>query len=296
MKPAKSKAASRRVASRPARQRQQQAIQTPPRQSTQSTILYRVEPPLAWITLNRPEKKNALAGSMREDLQSRIEHAGSDGAVRCLILTGAGDAFCSGGDISVMAELKQKRAGFQEIVRWLDAGGRIVAALANLPKPTLACVNGVAAGAGCNLALACDFRIASQSASLGESFARVGLHPDWGGTYFLPRLVGTSKALELFATGEMIQAEEALRIGLVNRVVPAPRLEEETLSFARRLCAVPPLSFLAAREAVRRSLSGSLSAMLVFEKQAQQRCWESEDSAEGIRAFLEKRRPEFTGR
>ncbi|MCI0658789.1 MAG: enoyl-CoA hydratase-related protein, partial [Acidobacteria bacterium] len=117
-----------------------------------------------------------------------------------------------------------------------------------------------------------------------------------GGTYFLPRLVGLSKALELFTTGEMVSAEEALRIGLVNRVVPAGKLAEETRAFARRVCAAPPLSFLAAREAVRRSLSSSLSAMLVFEKHAQKRCWESEDSAEGIRAFLEKRPPSFSGR
>jgi 2-(1,2-epoxy-1,2-dihydrophenyl)acetyl-CoA isomerase len=295
MKSSKAKPSARR-ATRPKRERGKKAIQTRPRESSTSSILYRTEPPLAWITLNRPEKKNALAGSMREDLLARIQQAGSDAALRCLILTGAGDAFCSGGDISVMAEFKQEQAGFQEIARWLDAGGRIVAALAHLPKPTLACINGVAAGAGCNLALACDFRIASQVARLGETFARVGLHPDWGGTYFLPRLVGPSRALELFATGEMIPAEEALRIGLVNRVVPAGKLQEETLSFARRLCAVPPLSFLAAREAVRRSLSGSLSAMLVFERHAQQRCWESEDSAEGIRAFLEKRPPSFNGR
>jgi 2-(1,2-epoxy-1,2-dihydrophenyl)acetyl-CoA isomerase len=294
MKSARKKAAPQRAS--PARGRGNKTIPTPPQESAESGILYRTEPPLAWITLNRPAKKNALAGSMREDLLLRIQLAGSDASIRCLILTGAGDAFCSGGDISVMAELKQKEAGFQEIARWLDAGGKIVTALANLSKPTLACLNGVAAGAGCNLALACDFRIASQSASLGETFARVGLHPDWGGTYFLPRLVGWSKALEMFATGEMISAEEALRFGLVNRVVPAGRLEEETRSFARRLCSAPPLSFLAAREAVRRSSSASLSAMLLFERHAQQRCWESEDSAEGIRAFLEKRPPSFTGR
>ncbi|MCI0410037.1 MAG: enoyl-CoA hydratase/isomerase family protein, partial [Acidobacteria bacterium] len=266
MKSAKTKSSQRRVASRAVQQGGAKATGAPGQGSPNDFILYRSEPPLAWITLNRPAKKNALAGSMREDLLSRIQQAASDASVRCLILTGAGDAFCSGGDISVMAELKQKDAGFQEIARWLDAGGKIVTALANLPKPSLACVNGVAAGAGCNLALACDFRIASQSASLGETFSRVGLHPDWGGTYFLPRLVGWSKALEMFATGEMIDAEQALRFGLVNRVVPAGKLEEETRAFARRLCVAPPLSFLAAREAVRRSCSTSLSAMLIYER------------------------------
>jgi 2-(1,2-epoxy-1,2-dihydrophenyl)acetyl-CoA isomerase len=259
-------------------------------------VLYHVEPPLAWVTLNRPEKKNALAGSMREEILERILQAGRDDSVRCLILTGAGGAFCSGGDISAMARIRQEDSRFEEIATWLKAGGAVVQALSSLPKPSLASLAGVAAGAGCNLALACDFRIASQTASLGETFSRVGLHPDWGGTYFLPRLVGVSKALELFATGEMISAPEAHRIGLVNRVVSDGHLEEETRAFALRLAAAPSLSFLAAKEAVGRSLSCSLSAMLVYERHAQQRCWESADAAEGIRAFLEKRPPRFQGR
>jgi len=244
----------------------------------EDSVLYRVESPLAWITLNRPEKKNALAGAMREELLERVQEASLDSTIRCLIVTGAGEAFCSGGDVGVMAEMKQKGADFEELGLWLDAGGKLVSALAVLPKPSVACVNGAAAGAGCNLALACDFRIAS------------------GGTFLLPRLVGSAKALELFATGEMVLAEEALRIGLVNRLVPADRLQEETRAFAMRLAAAAPLSFLAAREAVRRSLTSSLSAMLTFERAAQQRCWESEDAAEGIRAFREKRLPRFTGR
>jgi len=259
-------------------------------------VLYRVEPPLAWITLNRPEKKNALAGSMREEILERILQAGAEDAVRCLILTGAGGAFCSGGDISAMARIRQEGSRFDEIATWLKAGGAVVRALSSLPKPSLASLPGVAAGAGCNLALACDFRIAARSASLGETFSRVGLHPDWGGTYFLPRLVGVCKALELFTTGEMIDAPEAQRIGLVNRVVDDGRLEEETRSFASRLAAAPSLSFLAVREAVRRSLSASLPAMLVYERHAQECCWESADAAEGIRAFLEKRSPRFQGR
>ncbi|PYQ11755.1 MAG: enoyl-CoA hydratase, partial [Acidobacteria bacterium] len=189
----------------------------------EDSVLYRVESPLAWITLNRPEKKNALAGAMREELLERVQEASRDSTIRCLIVTGAGDAFCSGGDLGVMAEMKQKGADFEELGLWLDAGGKLVSALAVLPKPSVACVNGAAAGAGCNLALACDFRIASGGASLGETFVRVGLHPDWGGTFLLPRLVGSAKALELFATGEMVLAEEALRIGLVNRLVPADR-------------------------------------------------------------------------
>ena len=263
---------------------------------TDSPVLYRAEPPLAWITLNRPEKKNALAGSMREDLLAAVQRAAGDAEARCLVITGAGDAFCAGGDVTVMADLRQKLAGFEEVGKWLDAGGQLVSELASFPYPTLACVNGAAAGAGCNLALACDFRIASQTASLGETFSRIGLHPDWGGTYFLPRLVGSARALEMFATGAMVPAAEALAMGLVNRVVPPERLFEATRDLALRLASVPPLSFLAAREAVRRSGNASLSAMLAYERHAQQRCWESEDSLEGIRAFLEKRAARFTGR
>lgn len=295
MKSPKGKPGARRI-SRKAPARRKAAPRSTRSRHAEALILYRAEPPLAWITLNRPEKKNALAGTMREDLLARIREAGSDDGVRCLIIGGAGGAFCSGGDLTVMAGLKQKQSGFEEIGRWLDAGARAVAALSTFPKPSVACIEGVAAGAGCNLALACDFRVAAPSASFGETFARVGLHPDWGGTYFLPRLVGPARALELFATGGMISAEEAFRIGLVNRVVPVERLEEETRSLALQLSGVPPTSFLAAREAVRRSFTASLPAMLVYERHAQKRCWESEDSAEGIRAFLEKRPPRFKGR
>jgi 2-(1,2-epoxy-1,2-dihydrophenyl)acetyl-CoA isomerase len=259
-------------------------------------ILYRVEEPVAWITLNRPEKKNALTGTMREDLLGRILEAGADASVRVLVIHGAGGAFCAGGDIGVMAGMKRLGEGFERLGRLMDLGGRIVSTLAALPKPSIASIDGVAAGAGCNLALACDVRIASSTAALGETFARVGLHPDWGGTYFLPRLVGGSRAFEMFATGGMLSAKEALALGLVSRVVPASRLVSETRALASRLAAAPPLTLRHARQAVRRSLTSSLSAMLAFERQAQLLCWESSDSSEGIQAFLEKRPPRFTGR
>jgi len=259
-------------------------------------ICYRVDGRVAWIALNRPERRNAFAGAMREDLLARIREAAADRDIRALVITGAGDSFCAGGDIGVMEEMKRRGDGFEALGRLMDLGGEIVVALSTLSKPSIASINGVAAGAGCNLALACDVRIASRTASLGETFARVGLHPDWGGTYFLPRLIGPSRALEMFATGEMISADEALRLGLVSRVVPSSRLLAETKALAVRLAAVPPKTFASAREAVRRSLTGSLSAMLSFERQAQQLCWDSQDSTEGIRAFLEKRPPGFTGR
>lgn len=261
-----------------------------------ASVLYRAEGPAAWITLNRPQCKNALAGSMREDLLALVRRAEGDPSVRVLVLTGAGDAFCAGGDVAVMADMRERGEGFEPLDRLMDVGGQIVTALATLPKPTVACLNGVAAGAGCNLALACDFRIASSRAALGETFARVGLFPDWGGTYFLPRLVGPSRALQMVATGEMLPAKEALAFGLVSQVVPPARLLAETRALVERLAAAPPMAFAAAREAFRRSPTGSLSGMLAFERQAQRLCWKSEDSGEGIHAFLEKRSPRFTGR
>ncbi|HEV8335204.1 MAG TPA: enoyl-CoA hydratase-related protein [Candidatus Polarisedimenticolia bacterium] len=260
------------------------------------TVVYRVEEGVAWLTLNRPERSNALSGRMREDLLEKILEAGGAADVRCLVLTGAGDSFCAGGDLSVMAAMKEEGEGFEGLGRLMEIGGRIAAALAALPKPSLASLPGAAAGAGCNLALACDFRLAAASASLGETFARIGLHPDWGGTYFLPRLVGAGRALDLCATGRMVAAAEALAIGLVTRVVPREELAAETRAFARQLATLPRRSFLAAREALRRSLTSSLPAMLLFERQAQELCWGSPDSAEGIRAFQEKRPPRFSDR
>jgi 2-(1,2-epoxy-1,2-dihydrophenyl)acetyl-CoA isomerase len=262
----------------------------------EAAVLYHVKERAAWITLHRPGRGNALSGAMREDLLALLIEAGSDPGVGCLVITGSGGCFCAGGDVAVMAAMKEKGEGFEALGRWMDLGGRIVTTLASYPKPTVASLPGAAAGAGCNLALACDFRIAATTATLGETFSRVGLHPDWGGTYFLPRLTGGARALELFATGRMLEAREALDLGLLNLVVPASRLRAETRKLAERLAALPVRSFLSAREAVRRSLTSGLPAMLQFERQAQRLCWESEDSAEGIRAFLEKRPPRFHSR
>src|SRR5438552_43895 len=166
------------------------------------------------ITLNRPEKLNAFAGTMREELLEALRAA--DG--RVVVITGAGRAFCAGGDVELMAGLQREKnvAAFRKL---LDAGGDVVMQIAAMPQPVIAAINGIAAGAGCNLALACDYRIASDQAKLGETFVRIGLHPDWGGTWLLPRLVGRSRAFELLASGRMIDAQEALAIGMVDRVV-----------------------------------------------------------------------------
>lgn len=246
------------------------------------------------ITLNRPEKLNALAGHMRRDLAEALEQAGSDRNIRVVILTGAGRAFCAGGDVAYMAELIERR-DTDEFSRLLGSARRVVTAIRQMTKPVIAAVNGLASGAGCNLALACDLRIASTEASFSQSFVKIGLHPDWGGTYFLPHLVSPNKACELFFLGDAIDADEALRLGIVNRVVSQDTLADATQELAMRLSAASPISIAAAKQAVYLSQAAALEEMLRYESEAQLRCFESEDGREGIRAFLEKRTPRFTG-
>src|SRR5215208_15659 len=246
------------------------------------------------ITLNRPDRLNAFIGHMRRDLAEALEHAGSDRGVRVVIITGAGRAFCAGGDVGFMAELIQRRDA-EEFSRILGAGRRVVLAIRQMAKPVIASINGPASGAGCNLALACDLRIASNNATFSQSFAKVGLHPDWGGTYFLPRLVTPNKACEMFFLGEAIDAAEAERLGIVNRVVTPEKLETATMQLAERLRAAPPIALAAAKHAVYMSGGAELEEMLRYETEAQLRCFDSDDGHEGVRAFLEKREPKFTG-
>jgi 2-(1,2-epoxy-1,2-dihydrophenyl)acetyl-CoA isomerase len=246
------------------------------------------------ITLNRPEKLNAFVGHMRRDLAEALEQAGSDRAVRVVVITGAGRAFSAGGDVAAMAELME-RDDAEEFARLLGAARRVVTAIRDMTKPVIAAVNGPASGAGCNLALACDLRIAAASATFTQSFVKVGLHPDWGGTYFLSRLVSPNKACELFFLGDSIDAAEALHLGLVNRVVPDDELEAETRKLAERLRDSPPDPIALTKQAVYLGQSESLERMLQFEMEAQARCFESQDAKEGVRAFLEKRPPKFTG-
>ncbi len=246
------------------------------------------------ITLNRPEKLNSFVGHMRRDLAEALEHAGSDRHVRVVIITGAGRAFCSGGDVGFMAELMQRHDA-EEFARILGAGRRVITAIREMTKPVVAAVNGPASGAGCNLAFACDMRIASTTASFTQSFLKVGLHPDWGGTFFLPRLVTPNQACEMFFLGKTIDAVEAVRLGIINRIVTPEELEPATLQLAEQLRAAPPIAVAAAKQAVYMSEKANLDEMLRYETEVQLRCFESEDGHEGVRAFLEKREPKFTG-
>ena len=246
------------------------------------------------ITLNRPDKLNAFIGHMRRDLAEALEHAGSDRNVRVVIITGAGRAFCAGGDVRFMAEL-MKRRDSEEFARILGAGRRVITAIRHMTKPIIAAVNGPASGAGANLAFACDLRIASTNATFSQSFVKVGLHPDWGGTFFLPRLVTPTKACELFFLGESIDAAEALRLNIVNQVVEPEELENAATQLAVRLRAAPPIALAAAKQAIYSSESADLEEMLRYETEAQLRCFESDDGHEGVNAFLERRDPQFTG-
>ncbi|MDX6272568.1 MAG: hypothetical protein QOD28_3791 [Acidobacteriota bacterium] len=242
------------------------------------------------ITLDRAEKLNAFAGHMRRDLGETLERAGSDDDVRVIIITGAGRAFCAGGDVAAMGEM-MAREDADEFARMLGAGRRVVTTIREMVKPVLASINGVASGAGFNLALACDLRIAAQSAKFSQSFVKMGLHPDWGGTYFLPRIVPPNIACEMFFLGDTIDSTRALALGLVNRVVPDDELAAETWRLAERLRDAPPESVAAAKHAVYLSHHAELEEMLQYETEAQLRCFQTSDARERVRAFVEKRDP-----
>jgi 2-(1,2-epoxy-1,2-dihydrophenyl)acetyl-CoA isomerase len=247
---------------------------------------------VATITLIRPDKLNAFTGTMREDLLDALRACEDDADVRAVILTGAGRAFCAGGDVEYMSGL-QKSGDVASFRKLLDAGRDVILQIAAMGKPVIAAINGIAAGAGCNLALACDYRVASEGAKLSESFVRIGLHPDWGGTWLLPRLVGRSRALEILMTGRMVDAAEALAIGMVDRVAGNAVAESE--SFARTLAAAPPIALAGIKRALLASDQNDLRAQIDLESEHQLTCFQSKDAAEGMAAFFEKRPPAFRG-
>jgi 2-(1,2-epoxy-1,2-dihydrophenyl)acetyl-CoA isomerase len=258
-------------------------------------LLVSREDGIGTVTINRPDKLNAFYGSMRQDIAAAVGELAGDPAVRVLVITGAGRAFCAGADIGYMKDLLE-RGDIENFTALVEAGRGVVTVIRETPKPVLASVNGAAAGGGANLALACDLRIASDRASIGQTFSRIGLHPDWGATFFLPRLVGPSRAFELFAGGDMVSAEDARRLGLFNRVVPHEHLAAATRALALELAARPPLALALAKKAVYASEAHSLSEMLDLELEHQLRCFASRDAREGFAAFLEKRSPSFQGK
>lgn len=247
---------------------------------------------VATITLNRPDKLNSFAGRMRDDLIAKLDEVADDETLRVVVITGAGRAFCAGGDVEFMSELRRHGdvATFRGL---LEAGGEIVARLRAMRHFVIASVNGIAAGAGCNLALACDYRLASDGAKFAQSFVKIGLHPDWGGTWFLPRLVGRGRAMEMMMTGRAVDAREALEIGLVDRVVPGESLAAETAAFARAIADGPRIAIEGIKRAAHASEWQSLADQLSMEVEHQLAAFTSDEAVEGIAAFFEKRPPKF---
>ena len=257
-------------------------------------VLLRQEGGVAWITLNRPDRLNAFAGAMRDELHDALGRASESTETRVIVITGAGRGFCTGADVEVMSDLLA-RGDVETFEGLVQAGMRVVQQLRAIRQPVIAAVNGPAAGAGASLALACDVRIASERASIGITFNRIGLHPDWGATYFLPRLVGSGRAAELVFTGRMVEAREAERIGLFDRMVPVEEFDATVRALAEELAAKPPLALALAKQTLGRSFDGGVDDLLGAEREAQLRCFQSADAREGIAAFHEKRRPVFRG-
>jgi 2-(1,2-epoxy-1,2-dihydrophenyl)acetyl-CoA isomerase len=261
--------------------------------SASETILYEVDGGVATVTLNRPERLNAFNDQMIDETIAAFKRAENDNEVRCVVLTGNGRAFSSGQDLKDVLE----REGDFSIVDHLRHGyNKLVGRIVGIEKPVIGAVNGVAAGAGCGIALATDIRIASHKASFILSFSRVGLIPDSGSTWTLPRLVGYSRAFEMAVTADRIPAEKALAWGLVNQVVPADQLEEIVAAWSSTLAEGPTLAFGLTKRAMHRASGMSLSEALSHESQLQEIAGRSDDSREGVRAFVEKREPKFVGK
>ena len=260
-------------------------------------LLEQVKDGVAVLTLNRPDRLNAMSRPMLDALLEALPRLAEDPEIGVVVLTGAGRGFCAGGDVKAMAEgnelggqTMEERAqalrSRMETSRWLH----------EMPKPTIAMMRGPAAGAGLSLAMACDMRIASDTIRLGTAFARVGYSGDFGGSYYLTQLVGTAKARELYFTADLLDAQQALGLGLVNRVVADARLEEETMALASRLARGPRVAYRYMKRNMNAAESASLKEMLDLEAWHHTRTGMTEDHREAARAFVEKREPQFKGR
>jgi 2-(1,2-epoxy-1,2-dihydrophenyl)acetyl-CoA isomerase len=260
-----------------------------------------------YLTMNRPDKLNALSDQMIAGLLEELNRAAHDREVGAVVLTGAGRGFCAGGDIGRMRERNEGSGtqaqsssageqGIQTRISQLRRSEEVSLLLHEMPKVTIGAINGPAAGAGLSIALACDLRIASDNARFGTAFARVGFSGDFGGTYLLTQLVGPAKARELYFTAEVIGPEEALKLGMVNRVVPAASLTEEVQAFAKRLAAGPVLAYSYMKAHLNLALKSDLRTILDRESYGQTLTGLTEDHKEAVKAFLEKREAKFKGR
>jgi 2-(1,2-epoxy-1,2-dihydrophenyl)acetyl-CoA isomerase len=251
---------------------------------------------VAVLTLNRPEKLNALSDEMIRSAIAALERFATDPDVGCVVLTGEGRAFCAGGDISNMGARARAELTFEQRVDRQRELHRWPRLLYEMPKVTVAAINGVAAGAGFGLALSCDLRFCSDRARFMTAFAKVGFGGDFGITWKLARLVGEAKAKELFFLSEMVEADESLRLGLVNRVCPHDALLDHVLGVARRIASGPLVSFRYMKENIRLAMTHDYRELLDREALTHQRCGQTEDHSEGAAAFLERREPRFRGR
>lgn len=255
-------------------------------------LLYQTTDSICTITLNRPDVFNAIDDKLSYELQDAFKKAAADETIRVIVLTGAGKGFCSGQDLKAIAGVKID--SFADNVR--ARYNPIILGMRNMPKPIICKLNGIAAGAGCSLALACDLIIASEEAALAEIFVSIGLVLDSGSSYFLPRLVGSAKAFELATMGTKVPAKEALAIGLVNKVVPANLLDETVAQIAAYYASAPTKAIGLMKRMLNLSYQSSLEEMLEYEALYQELAGRTQDNQEGVQAFLEKRKPLFKGK
>lgn len=247
------------------------------------------------ITLNRPEKKNAITADMFRGLREAFLEVGDRPDDRVLVITGAGDAFSSGADLTDPGAAANMAGGRGSALRWMRLVEQAALMLHELPKPTIAAVNGVAAGAALNMALGCDLIVAADTARFTEIFVQRGLVLDFGGHWLLPRLIGLHRAKQLAFFGEILSASEAADLGLVNKVVPSAELRTAVGEWTGRLAKLPPINLSIMKKALNRSFETSMAASLEFEAVAQNVSFSSEDTVEAIAAFVQKRKPEFRG-
>jgi len=255
-------------------------------------LKYEVNEGVATITLNRPEVYNALNDGITFELQDAWKATAKDDLVRVVVLTGEGKAFCSGQDLKA-ASAQEKRSFLESLQKRYNP---IIRAMRTLPKPVVCKLNGVAAGAGCSMALACDLIVASEEATLIEVFVNIGLVPDSGSSYFLPRLVGTAKAFELCSMGSRVKAQEAFELGLINKVVPADQLDAAVKEYSDYFANAPTKAIGLIKKMLNKSTTATLDEMLEYEMYCQEIAGTSSDYKEGVAAFLEKRKARFTGK
>lgn len=257
-----------------------------------NTVLYKKAEKVATITLNRPKRYNAINTALLEGLLDNLDKARADKSVKAIVLTGNGKGFCAGADMSVMGNLSPKQTRDYLNMYY----GSVVRRIVEMDKPVIAAINGPVAGAGLGIALACDFRVMATTASMRYAFINIALAPDAGSGWFLTRLVGYSKALEIAIAGEKIPAATCLKLGLTNKMVASDQLLETTLAWAKRLAARPMLAFAATKRDLQYSMTHRLFDSLAFEAEQQMACLASYDHKEGVTAFLQKRKPKFIGK